>query len=181
MRVLFGEQWAYAWPVLGLLALSKGILTPCSTFIPYLKGIGYGGTLFWWAILRAIITTAAVAYGAITGGLVDAMIWLCIVNAVVLFGYSWVVFRADDMPFLKGFFLCCRPMLTAAIMAIVVRLLLNRYGTFVPNQILQLLAGAAIGGVLYAVFVMLTERALLAKLFEFIRRRRSPIAEPAAE
>ncbi len=49
MLVLFGSQWAYAWPVLGLLALSKGILTPCSTFIPYLKGVGQGAVLFWWA------------------------------------------------------------------------------------------------------------------------------------
>ena len=31
MLVLFGRQWAAAWPVLGLLALSKGLLTPCST------------------------------------------------------------------------------------------------------------------------------------------------------
>src|SRR5690606_27568381 len=62
MLTLFGHQWAYAWPVLGLLALSKGILTPCSTFIPYLKGAGHGGTLFWSAILRAVATTAAVAY-----------------------------------------------------------------------------------------------------------------------
>ena len=42
MLVLFGQKWAYAWPVLGLLAISKAVLTPCSTFIPYLKGVGRG-------------------------------------------------------------------------------------------------------------------------------------------
>lgn len=181
MRVLFGQQWAYAWPVLGLLALSKGILTPCSTFVPYLKGIGYGGTLFWWAILRAVITTAAVAYGAITGGLVDAMVWLCVVNAVVLFGYSWVVFHADEKPFLQGFFICCRPMLTAAIMAIAVRLLLDHYGSLLPNQALQLVVGAAIGGVFYVLLVLATERELISKLMEFARRRRAPAVEVPAE
>ncbi|MDQ0322506.1 succinoglycan exporter [Pararhizobium capsulatum DSM 1112] len=173
MRVLFGEQWAYAWPVLGLLALSKGLLTPCSTFIPYLKGIGYGGTLFWWAILRAVITTAAVAYGAITGGLVDAMIWLCVVNAIVLVGYSWVVFQADQMPFLRGFFICCRPMIMAMVMAGVVRLLLERFGDLVPNQALQVVIGAAIGGVIYGLLVLMTERQLFGKLIELVRRRRA--------
>ena len=43
--------------VLGLLALSKAILTPCSTFIPYLKGAGYGRVLFWSATIRASIVS----------------------------------------------------------------------------------------------------------------------------
>ena len=129
MRVLFGSQWAYAWPVLGLLALSKGILTPCSTFIPYLKGVGHGRALFSSAVVRAVATCAAVGYGASTGTLVDAMIWLCAVNAVTLVGYSWAVFRADGTPFSKGFLTICRPMVLALVMALAVRLLLQAFGS----------------------------------------------------
>ncbi|MDX3927029.1 MAG: lipopolysaccharide biosynthesis protein [Shinella sp.] len=181
MLVLFGPQWAYAWPVLGLLALSKGILTPCSTFIPYLKGVGHGGTLFWWAVVRAVITTAAVAYGAIGGTLVGAMIWLCIVNALVLIGYSWVVFRADGTPFLKGFFISTRPMFTALVMALAVRLLLDTFGHHIPHPVLQVIAGTALGGLLYAALVLLTERALLRKLWEMVRKRKPAAAATPAE
>ncbi|WP_275789065.1 lipopolysaccharide biosynthesis protein [Pararhizobium gei] len=171
MRILFGPQWAYAWPVLGLLALSKGILTPCSTFIPYLKGVGHGRALFWSAVVRAIATTLAVAYGAATGTLVDAMIWLCIVNAVTLVGYSWAVFRADGTPFLKGFSISCRPMMMALLMALAVRFLLDHFGASLPNPVLQVVAGAITGGVLYAGLILFSERSLLGKIFQLIKNR----------
>lgn len=172
MRVLFGPQWAYAWPVLGLLALSKGILTPCSTFIPYLKGVGHGRALFWSATIRAIATCAAVAYGANTGSLIDAMVWLCIVNAVTLVGYSWAVFRADGTPFFKGLYVSSRPMLAALVMALVVRFLLNSWGWMMPNQALQILVGAAVGGIIYGLLILLSERDLLRKIYTLIKNRR---------
>ncbi|MDI7862059.1 lipopolysaccharide biosynthesis protein [Rhizobiaceae bacterium n13] len=180
MLVLFGHQWAYAWPVLGLLALSKGILTPCSTFIPYLKGAGFGGTLFWWAIVRAIVTTLAVAYGAIDGTLIGAMIALCIVNVLTLVGYSWVVFRVDGTPFFRGFFLSIRPMMTALVMAVALRYLLDHYGSHIPSPIMQIGVGAIAGGMIYAVLVLLTERPLLGKLIGlFLKRRGAPAPTPA--
>lgn len=180
MLVLFGQQWASAWPVLGLLALSKGLLTPCSTYIPYLKGIGQGATLFWWAVIRAIATTAAVAYGAIGGSLVEAMIALCLVNLATLVGYSWVVFRADQLPFLRGFLISVRPLVSAFIMAVIVRLLLDNYGALLPSAVLQVLAGAAIGGLIYLVLVLATERPLLAKLNDMVRSRGASASVPAA-
>lgn len=173
MLLLFGPQWAAAWPVLGLLALSKGLLTPCSTFIPYLKGSGHGGALFWWAVGRAAATTAAVAWGAHNGTLIEAMVALCLVNAVVLVGYSWVVFRADGTPFLSGFYRSIRPMLTAALMAFVVRLALDHYLAQHVHPVLQVGIGIALGGLLYAILVLLTEGPLLRKLLELVRRPRT--------
>jgi succinoglycan exporter len=173
MRVLFGLQWAYAWPVLGLLALSKGILTPCSTFIPYLKGVGHGQALFWSAIIRAIVTCAAVAYGASTGTLINAMIWLCIVNAVTLVGYSWAVFKADGTPFFRGLYISTRPMLTALVMALAVRYLLETFGTLMPNPVMQILAGAVIGGLIYTLFIIVSERPLLIRIYQLVKNRRS--------
>ncbi|MBC2773154.1 lipopolysaccharide biosynthesis protein [Rhizobium sp. AQ_MP] len=170
MLVLFGPQWAHAWPVLALLSLSKGILTPCSTYIPYLKGIGRGGMLFWWAVIRAIATTGAVAYAAIHGSLTDAMIALCIVNAIVLVGYSWVVHQGDRAP-LTGFLLAGRPMASAIAMALVLRYLLNDYGHLLPNPLLQLVVGIGIGGVLYGALTLLLERRLLKKMTELFRKR----------
>jgi succinoglycan exporter len=176
MLLLFGAQWAAAWPVLGLLALSKGLLTPCSTFIPYLKGSGHGGALFWWAVGRAVVTTGAVAYGAYNGTLVEAMVALCVVNALVLVGYSWVVFRADGTPFLSGFYPSVRPMLTAALMAIAVRYALDNYLALHVHTVLQVGLGILLGGVIYAALVLLTERPLLRKLLDLVRRPRSQTA-----
>ncbi|MDQ0458379.1 lipopolysaccharide biosynthesis protein [Rhizobium paknamense] len=180
MLVLFGPQWAWAWPVLGLLAFSKAILTPCSTFIPYLKGVGHGDTLFWWAVIRAVFTTAAVAGTALYGTLTDVMIALCVVNAVVLFGYSFVVFRADGTPFLKGFVLSTRPMASAFLMAFAVRFGLDRLHDLLPNPVLQLVLGAVAGGAIYGVLVILTERDLLHKLKDMVQRRRQARLSPHA-
>ncbi len=170
MLLLFGPQWAAAWPVLGLLALSKGLLTPCSTFIPYLKGAGHGGALFWWAIGRALATTTAVVFGAYNGTLIEAMVALCLVNAVVLVGYSCVVFRADQTPFLSGFYRSIRPMLTAALMALAVRAALDHALAPHFHPVMQVALGIALGGVIYAALTLLTERPLLKKLLDLVRR-----------
>jgi succinoglycan exporter len=170
MLLLFGKQWASAWPVLGLLALSKGLLTPCSTFIPYLKGSGHGGALFWWAVGRAVVTTGAVAYGAYGGTLVEAMVALCLVNALILVGYSWVVFRADGTPFFAGFYPSIRPMLSAALMALAVRYALDHYLADHFHAVLQVSLGIALGGVLYGILILLTERPLLRKIIDVARR-----------
>lgn len=171
MLVLFGPQWAYAWPVLGLLALSKAIITPCSTFIPYLKGTGHSRVLFWSAVLRAIATTVAIAGGAYYGNLVDAMIGLCVVNAITLVGYSWAVFRVDNIPFFWGLLTSSRSMITSFVMGVAVRIFLHVFEAQLTNPYLQLLAGAAVGGVIYAVLFLLTERHLVRKVLDLVRRR----------
>ncbi len=171
MLVLFGPQWAYAWPVLGLLALSKGIVTPCSTFIPYLKGTGQSRVLFWSAVLRAVATTAAIGGAAYYGDLVDAMIALCIVNAITLLGYSWAVFRIDQIPFFRGLLTSSRSMITAFIMAVGVRIFLDVFSEQLTNPYLEVGVGALVGGGIYGILFLITERALLKKIFEIIRRR----------
>lgn len=179
MLVLFGPQWAYAWPVLGLLALSKAIVTPCSTFIPYLKGTGHSQVLFWSAVLRAIATTAAIALGAYYGDLVTAMWGLCAVNAVTLVGYSWAVFRVDNIPFFRGMLTSSRSMITALIMALAVRAFLHAFEAHLTNPYVEVLAGGAVGGLVYGVLLLLTERTLLKKILGMVKRRRAganPIA-----
>jgi len=171
MTVIFGHAWAHAWPVLGLLALSKGIITPCSTFIPYLKGTGHGRVLLWSAILRAIVTTAAIALAAMYGTLVDAMLALCIVNAATLVGYSWVVFRVDEIPFFRGLLASSRSMINALIMAICVRIALVYLQPHLDSASLELAAGAIIGAAIYAAMLLLTERTLLRKLLALARSK----------
>jgi succinoglycan exporter len=172
MLVLFGPQWAYAWPVLGLLSLSKAIVTPCSTFIPYLKGTGHSRVLFWSAVLRAIATTIGIGGAAYYGTLVDAMMALCIVNAVTLIGYSWAVFRVDGIPFLPGLLVSCRSMITSFIMAVGVRIFLAAFAEQLTSAYAQVIAGAIVGGVIYGILFLVTERALVKKVLGLVRKRR---------
>lgn len=179
MLVIFGSGWATGWPVLGLLAFSKAILTPCSTFIPYLKGVGRSDILFWSAFVRAAFTAGVLVIVAITGTLTDTMLALCFVNAVTLAGYSWAVFKVDGMPVLRGVYASCRPMLIALIMAVAVRLMLDyAVAPHVQNAVLQVLLAAAFGTAVYMVLLLVTERALLSKLAGLARARRaaSPVA-----
>jgi succinoglycan exporter len=172
MYVIFGRQWAWAWPVLGLLALSKGILAPCSTYIPYLKGVGKSYVLWWVAVARAVLVSAAVTYGAVTGGLVEAMVWLCVANAVTLVFYCWTVFRTDGLPFLRNFLVTCRPMASAFAMAVAVRFLVERLRDSDFGPIAQIAIGGAAGAIIYAVLILLTERALVRDLFGMVARLR---------
>lgn len=179
MLVIFGAGWAAGWPVLGLLAFSKAILTPCSTFIPYLKGVGRSDILFWSALIRAAFTVGVLATVAMVGTLTDTMLALCFVNAVTLAGYSWAVFKVDGMPVLSGLYASCRPMLIALIMAVSVRFMLGHFAPQMPNAALQVLLGAAFGAIVYLGLLLVTERALLAKLIKLARARRT--ASPAGE
>jgi succinoglycan exporter len=105
------------------------------------------------------------------------MVALCLVNAVVLVGYSWVVFRADQTPFFSGFYRSIRPMLTAALMAVAVRAALDHGLAPHFHPVMQVVLGIALGGAIYAALTLLTERPLLKKLFDLVRR---PKIAPAA-
>jgi len=177
MYLIFGPQWAHAWPVLGLLAVSKGIMSPCSTYIPFLKGAGRSDVLWWVAMLRAGLVYGLVSYGAVTGGLFTAMVWLCVANGITLIFYSWAVFRTSNVPFLSGFYTTTRPMIASLIMAVSVRWLLDRMKDDLPgglwwNAASQVMVGIAAGAVLYGLLLFLMERGLLRKLLELVRQRK---------
>lgn len=180
MRILFGSQWAYAWPVLGLLALSKGIMSPCSTFIPYLKGVGAGTALWWTSVSRAALTIASVGLGASLGGLHTAMVALCIANAITLVGYSWVVFRVDGTAFIHAFLKTSRPMFFAIVMAVLVRFLLEQLQPTLPGTLSQVLVGGFAGTVIYCMLIYLTEKPLVWKLADMARRGKASAAGAGA-
>lgn len=183
MFLIFGPQWAHAWPVLGLLAVSKGIMSPCSTYIPFLKGAGRSNVLWWVAMLRAALVYGLVSYGVLTGGLVAAMVWLCVTNAITLVFYSWAVFRTNGTAFFSGLYVTTRPLLASIAMALAVRILLDRIKADLPgglwqNAASQMLVGILAGAVVYGALLLLTERDLLRKLLELLRQRRGRL-QPA--
>ncbi len=106
------------------------------------------------------------------------MVWLCIVSVVTLIFYSWAVFRADGTPFFQGLYISNRPMITALIMALMVRFMLDHLKAELPSAVLQVVVGSVAGGIIYAVLVLLTEGALVRKLLQLVRSRRMPKAQP---
>src|SRR5690606_32842679 len=137
--------------------------------------------LWWVAVARALLVSAAVAFGAITGGLVDAMVWLCIANAVTLVFYCWTVFRTDGAPFLRSFLVTCRPMASAFAMAVAVRFVVAERGDLDVAPVVQIAIGGAAGAIIYTVLVLVTERALVRDLLGMVARLRGAAsARPAA-
>jgi succinoglycan exporter len=158
-------------------------MSPCSTYIPFLKGAGRSNVLWWVAMLRAALVYGLVSYGVLTGGLVAAMVWLCIANAITLVFYSWAVFRTNGTAFLSGLYVTTRPLIASIAMAVAVRFLLDHIKVDLPqglwaNAMSQVAVGAVAGAVIYGVLLFLTERDLLKKLRELLRQRRARL-EPA--
>ncbi|MFD1744365.1 lipopolysaccharide biosynthesis protein [Rhizobium helianthi] len=167
MTVVFGEKWAFAAPVLGLLAVSKGIMSPCGSFIPYLKATGHATVLWRFGLGRAITTILAMIAGAWWNGLYGLCVFLCIANVGVLLSYLWVVLKVAGLPLIAGMRNTLFPLLLAGLMAVTVRLLFVGGWIQADGALMQLAMGVAVGGALYAVLVLLTQRRLV---MELVRR-----------
>ncbi|SIQ75519.1 succinoglycan exporter [Rhizobium sp. RU35A] len=164
MTVVFGEKWAFAAPVLGLLAVSKGIMSPCGSFIPYLKATGHASVLWWFGLGRAITVVAAMTLGAWWDGLEGLCLALCIANVFVLLAYLAVVLKVARLPLAQGMRDTLLPLAVAGAMAIAVRLAQGEGLIIFHGAVLQLAAGVALGGVVYALLLALTQRRLVLDL-----------------
>lgn len=170
MTVILGAQWTWAWPVLGLLGVAKGIMSPCGSFIPFLRATGHAGLLWGFALARAVVYVAAVAGGAMLGGLTGAMAALCLVNVFIMVAYTAVVFRIAQVAPREGLRCVALPMLNAVVMAAIVRLVVEQAKDTLANQVALLALGIAVGAVLYGLLVLATQRDFLAS-FHSLRRQ----------
>lgn len=170
MTVVLGEQWTWAWPVLGLLGVAKGIMSPCGSFIPFLRATGHAGLLWWFALARAIVYVGAVAGGALIGGLTGAMAALCVVNVFIMVAYTAVVFRVAEVAPREGLRCIALPMLNAVVMSVVVRLVVEQAKGTLASDAALLALGIAVGALLYALLVLATQRDLVAS-FRSLRRQ----------
>ncbi|WP_137128784.1 lipopolysaccharide biosynthesis protein [Rhizobium sp. FY34] len=168
MLVVFGEKWLFAAPVLGLLAVSKGIMSPCGSFIPYLKATGHASVLWWFGLGRAIMVVAAMTLGAWIDGLIGLCLALCIANLGVLLAYLLVVMRVAGLAIGQGLYDTVVPLAAAGLMAVLVRLALDQGYLASAHPVLQLLAGAALGASVYGVFLVVTQRRLI---LDLVRKR----------
>lgn len=164
MLVVFGEKWLFAAPVLGLLAVSKGIMSPCGSFIPYLKATGHASVLWWFGLARAITVVAAMTLGAWIDGLIGLCLALCIANLGVLLAYLLVVMRVAGLAIGQGLYDTVVPLAAAGVMAVLVRLALDQGYLAFAHPALQLLAGAALGTSVYGLFLVVTQRRLILDL-----------------
>jgi len=168
--VVLGAQWIYAWPVLGLLGLAKGIMSPCGSFIPFLRATGHAGILWWFALGRALVYVAAIAMGAILGGLVGAMVALCIVNVFIMLAYTAVVFRIAAVSLRAGLRCIALPLCNAVVMAVVVRVVLDYARPHLAGDFGLLTLGLAVGALVYALLVLMTQRDFLMSFYGLRRQ-----------
>ncbi|GGB07486.1 lipopolysaccharide biosynthesis protein [Brucella endophytica] len=164
MKIVFGAQWTFAWPVLGLLAVAKGIMTPCGSFIPFLKATGHAGVLWWFALARASIIVVGTWIGAMLDGLTGVCLALCIANVFIMIGYAGVVFRVANIPARAAIHCVVLPLGSAIVMAALVRLLLGYLQPHIASDLILLLAGAAAGGAIYLALLVATQRSVLSSL-----------------
>ncbi|PRD42551.1 lipopolysaccharide biosynthesis protein [Phyllobacterium phragmitis] len=169
MNVVFGAQWTYAWPVLGLLAVAKGIMTPCGSFIPFLKATGHAGVLWWFALARAAVIVVGTWIGATLDGLIGVCLALCIANVFIMIGYAAVVFNVAKIPMRAAVDCVILPLGSAVAMAALVRILLGYARPHIASDLLLLLAGAAAGTVIYLLLMFATQRGALTSLLALRR------------
>src|SRR3546814_18751856 len=98
-------------------------MSPCGSFIPFMKGMGRGDLLWWFSASRAVCTIGNTTVGALIGGLYGAAVALAVVNAVITLLYSVLVFRVGGISAGDGLRAAGVPLLPAAAMAVLVRLL----------------------------------------------------------
>ncbi len=164
MQVVFGEKWLFAAPVLALLAIAKGIMSPCGSFIPYLKATGHATVLWRFGLVRAAIVVGAMIVGTWFGGLVGLCIAMCVANFGILLAYLVIVLRVAGLPMARGLRDTLSPLAIAAFMAICVRIVLVEGWVHVDSTVLRLATTVAIGGAIYLVLIGVTQRRLVADL-----------------
>ncbi len=142
MIVVFGEKWAFAAPVLAWLAVSKGIMSPCGSFIPYLKATGHASTPLVVRSWASDQRTDRMILGTWFYGLVGLCVAMCIVNLGILFAYLAVVLRVAGLALRQGIKDVMVPLVIAAVMALAVRLSLARPIAPVPHATCPLAGGS---------------------------------------
>lgn len=170
--IVLGDDWRWMWPALGMLAVSKALMSPCGSYIPFMKGVGRGDLLWWFAAGRAAFTIASTIAGAILGGLYGATVALALVAGVITVAYSLMVFRVAGIRVWQGLANAAVPLLLSALMGGAVRLAVAPTQALIGSpfaaSVVLTIAGAAIYAALFLAF---GDRAVRDAVVRLLRRR----------
>ncbi|MCH2547812.1 MAG: lipopolysaccharide biosynthesis protein [Alphaproteobacteria bacterium] len=161
-KMMFGEQWLHIIPVIGLLALAYAVSAPTSGYVPYLKGMGFTSVLLRIALIRMVTTVIIIYMATQYGSLIHTMYALVAIRAVTTIGYSAYVFITSKLPVFSSMVVTLRPLALSAVMAVLVRIAYVFYSEAITQPIVQIIVGAALGAMLYAILLLLFE-------FKFIK------------
>ena len=157
VRVVFGERWLAAAPLLQILALS-GIVSAMSAGVqPLLLATGRPESATKLSALRVVILLPCLALGASAAG-VQGVAWAMVTTAAVMWVVDWgMIRRALPLSMMEMWHSLHRPVTAVAIMATVMVALLAALptnGGFVV-AFLRLAAAIAVGLVAYAICLMI--------------------------
>jgi succinoglycan exporter len=169
-RIVLGEKWMHAAPILGVLCIAKLLMSPCGSYIPYLRGLGFTRELLHIAIGRLILTVGILYAVTLHGTLMDAMVAFCVINFITVIGYSAYVFKVNGQNQMDSFVQVMQPLILAGVMAIIVRALYLTFGTEL-HVVLQLALFVPMGGAIYGALLWIFERELVMDLWMRLRQR----------
>lgn len=138
--LILGSQYVPYWEVLAYLAISKAIMTPCSSFNSFLKGIGRVNTLLGLLTIRALTVIIMGIWLAQEYGVVGLSIAITIASVFSHFIYIYTVLSVAKINIILGVKSYFSPFVLSLLMYFIVKFLYS-----ITSQHL-------IGGVCFSVF-----------------------------
>jgi succinoglycan exporter len=172
MVVIFGQNWGWAWPILGLLALATGLNAPSLSIVSFLKGIDRTDRLLQLSALQALFVSVAAVVGTTLDGATGAALAIAVTRGIYNPIALLYTLRLAELAPLTNLFVVLRPMFAAAVMAVTVRHVLDDWMLVAWSPLSSLVVGVALGALIYAALVFAVDgegRRLVKRL---LRRRR---------
>ena len=167
--LFFHEKWMPAVPILQIIAVVYLMRSTGNPVGSLALSAGRADLTFWWNVIAFTVTPAAVVAGGILGGL-QGIAWALLATQLL---YFWPAYRMMVRPVLGGCFgtylaAVLRPMSLAALATGAMWLL----GQKMAAGPVRLAVLAAMGVVVYAILVVLFDRAAISRTWSLIRRRK---------
>jgi succinoglycan exporter len=172
MVVIFGQNWGWAWPILGLLALATGLNASSLSIVSFLKGIDRTDRLLQLSVLQAFFVSVAAVVGATLDGATGAALAVAVTRGIYNPIALVYTLRLAELPPLTNLLVMLRPMFAAAVMAVTVRHVLEDWVPFAWSPLSSLVVGVTLGALIYTALVFAVDgegRQLVKRL---LRRRR---------
>jgi len=150
--VMLGEQYLSYGFVLAGLALSRGIMVPCSSFNPYLKASGKIKQLLWLFIFRAVLVlTTGITLSSYYGlkGLVISLVLSSVLSFLL---YVPVTYSLSNIKLKKGCLSFLPAMMAGTAMYAVIHVFLS--AMTLPLMV-ELVSAISLGAVVYVSVLLL--------------------------
>ena len=160
VRVLLGEQWLDATPLVQGLAIAQIVVLSAASAVPLLLALGKIRGLFFRSVFL-VGYRATFFYLALTWLGVEGVVWAVLASVLITTQWdNFMVMRALELPYRRYFQQLWRPLLAVSLMALVLWQWLPTLAedASVVEALLHLLLAAVLGGPVYLATLLLSWR-----------------------